>query len=237
MISARALSYVAGKRKILDDLSFEIPKGTFTVVVGENGAGKTTLLKLLMGMARPTSGSLTVRGEHPYDDPFAARRKIAYLAERMNPPVNWSVAEYLAFNRHFYPDYSTELEGRLLKRFRIKPEMRIGQLSAGQWRRAQVTAALAFQPDVILIDEITAVLDIVGRADFMDVLRELESRSETTILMATNIIDDIDTYATDVLLLHEGRLARRSTKAELLALSSGASLTQTLATMIREAER
>jgi ABC-type multidrug transport system ATPase subunit len=235
-ISTENLGYSIGARSILRDVSLEVPAGTFSVVVGENGAGKTTLLKLLMGVARPTSGRILVNGKEPHADPYASRSKIAYLAEKMSPPAEWSVGDFLSFNSFFYAGYSRDFEQSLLERFRISRDMRIGLLSAGETRRAQVVAELSFLPEIIVIDEITALLDIVGRADLMDALKDLKTRVNATIVMATNIIDDIDTYATDVILLHRGTLARHGSKDEFMKAAGGTSLTQTIATLIREAE-
>ena len=237
-ISASRLSYLAGARRILDGIELSIPRGSFTVVVGENGAGKTTLLKLLMGFAKPSEGQVLMNGREPQLDPYADRQSVAYINEKMTPPNDWTIAEFLSFNRWFYRDYSSELEERLLATFKLKREDRVGTLSAGEVRRVQVVAALAISPRILLIDEITAVLDIVGRSKFMQALRELQDRAGTTIVMATNIIDDVDSYATHVVLLHAGRLALQAEKAELLRKApAGQTLTDTLARLIEEAER
>jgi len=204
--------------------------------VGENGAGKTTLLQLLMGIIEPSAGRVEVLGHEPYRDPYRDRASIGYVAEKITPPFDWSIQEYLEFNRAFYASYSVETERQLLGEFRLKPEWKIGALSAGQVRRVQVVGVLASSPRLLIIDEITAVLDIVGRAKFMAALQRLRDQQETTIVMATNILDDVDSYATDVILLHEGELRHHDTKARLVAAQGGKTLTQALAELIEAAE-
>jgi ABC-type multidrug transport system ATPase subunit len=234
VIATESLTYRAYSREILRDVTIAIPQGAFAIVVGENGAGKTTLLRLLMGLSRPTRGRALVAGREPHLDPWRERARIAYIAERTSPPIDWSVDEYLEFNRRFYPQYSTAVEASLVKDFRLDRTARIGQLSTGETRRAQVVAGIAASPEILLVDEITAVLDIVGRHKFMASLQDLRSRSRATVLMATNILDDVDEYATDVVLLHQGKLTIQATKDELAA--RGKSLTTVLASLIEEAE-
>ena len=188
-----------------------------------------------MGLVRPSSGKVKVLGREPSLDPSEDRLKISYISERVNPPMDWSVREFLNFNRHFYPHYNVEKEKELLKDFRISADARIGLLSAGEIRRVQVIAGLSSHPEVLLIDEITAVLDIVGRAKFNGILQQLRQQNPLiTIIMATNILDDIDTYASHVLLLNQGKLKFYERKEVLLSTHSRQSLTQILAHKIEE---
>ncbi len=233
-ISTESLTFRANSRDILRDVTLSIPQGSFAIVVGENGAGKTTLLRLLVGLSRPSAGKVLVSGREPHRDPWRERARIAFISEKTAPPIDWSVDEYLAFNRRFYRDYSSNVEARLVKDFRLDRGARIGQLSTGETRRAQVVSALSSSPEVLLIDEITAVLDIVGRHKFMAALEDLRARARATVLMATNILDDVDAYATDVVLLHRGRLSLQATKSELAG--RGRSLTSVLAGLIEDAE-
>ena len=150
--------------------------------------------------------------------------------------MDWSIQDYLSFNRQFYPRYSLAREAQLLKALRIQPSWRIGSLSAGQSRRVQVVAAFAQEPKVLIIDEITAVLDIVGRHKFMAAVEDLRVKVGTTVIVATNILDDVDSYATHVILLHSGKLAKIGTRADFLASTGVATLAGALAQLIESAE-
>jgi len=239
-IQIQGLTYRIAGRNILSDVSFVVGEGAFTVVVGENGAGKTTLLHMLMGLAQPHGGEIRVLGAVPHQDPYALRRRIGYLAEKIRVPSDWTVEEFLAFHRFFYQDaYSLELESELMTELRLKKEWCFGNLSAGQVRRAQVVGALAASPEILVIDEITAVLDIVGRAKFMAALHRLRTRLGSTVIMATNILDDVDTYATDIVLLHQGKVQAAERKERLLRnqeKTGPQSLSVVLAEMIERAE-
>ena len=167
LVSAENLCFVVRKKTLLKEVSFSITPGSWMAVVGENGAGKTTLLDLVMGFKKPTSGKITVFSSEPFLDRAEDRQKISYLSEKVDIPGDWSVGEFLEFNRRFYPTYDLALEKELCKTFRVNGVDRVGNLSAGEIRRAQIVAALSFKPQLIVIDEITAVLDIVGRRQFI----------------------------------------------------------------------
>lgn len=217
IIEAEALRFASSGRVVLDNVTFAVPEGAFVALLGENGAGKTTLADLLMGFRAPTSGKLSVLRGIPHHDPFALRQKVAYLSEKIDIPGDWSVREFLDFNAFFYAAYDHTIERDLSERFKLDQSNRLGNMSAGEIRRAQVVAALSSQPRLIVVDEITAVLDIVGRRRFMDVLRERNRDSGATVIMATNILEDLTEYVTQVLLMRHGRSSRLQSLSELLA--------------------
>lgn len=237
IIQAQALGLHTKEKQILNNLNFEIQRGRFTVVVGENGAGKTSLLKLLMGYIRPSTGKLRVLGNDPAFDPSPDRERIAYLSESLSPPIDWSVREFLRFNSFFYKNYSPTIETKLLANLGIDPKSRIGQLSTGETRRVQIIAALSFEPKLVIIDEVTAVLDIVGRGKFMELLKTLTTSNSCTVVMATNIIDDVELYADDILILHRGLQVSYSNKEELKKTSNEGLLTQAIAKLISEPDQ
>ena len=166
-IQIKNLDYVPrGHAKILNNLNADFVQGSFVALLGENGAGKTTLLDMIMGFKVPSSGELRVRGELPVNDQWQLRQSIVYLSEKMDIPGDWTVRQYLKFNRYFYHHYSDELEQTLMKEFHVNENSRLGSMSAGEVRRVQIVGALATEPTLIIVDEITAVLDIVGRRRF-----------------------------------------------------------------------
>lgn len=205
MIEVTDLSYsVPNKPHILDSITFQLPSGSFFVVVGENGAGKTTLLDILMGFRRRTSGAVSVLDADPQTDPWQARARIAYLSEKVDMPGDWETREYLEFHRRFYSSYDLADETNLLRVFGLASTGRIGNLSAGEIRRVQIVAALATQPQVLIADEITAVLDIQGRKRFLDLLKERQRMKRLTVVLATNVPEGLDSYADYVLLIRKG---------------------------------
>jgi len=206
MIIAMGLQYRLHKeRDILNGVSFNLNKGEFLAVLGENGAGKTTLLDLLMGFRRRTGGQLRVMEEDPDHDGWEARARIGYLSEKVDIPGDWDGEEFLAFHRRFYNSYDLAREKRLVEQFKISYEERVGYLSAGEIRRLQIIGALAATPELLIADEITAVLDILGRRKFLQVLQEQQKERGMTVVLATNIPEGLEAYADKILLLNRGR--------------------------------
>jgi ABC-2 type transport system ATP-binding protein len=201
------MSFIANNgREILSAIDLDIPKGSFVAVLGENGAGKTTLLDLLMGFKRPSTGSIEIFEREPHSDPYQDRERISYLSEKMDLPADWDVNFFLEFNRFFFSNYSLDKEKDLIKEFGVDLMNRIGNLSAGEVRRTQIIASLAVPRDLVIIDEITAVLDIVGRKKCMRVLDQERRDRGTTIVLATNILEDVHLFATHILLLSRGKV-------------------------------
>lgn len=206
MVIANGLGYRLGSgREILVAIDFTLPPGSCLAVVGENGAGKTTLLDLLMGFRRRTRGNLSVLDHDPDTDPWQSRSRIAYLSEKVDLPGDWEAADFLEFHRRFYPAYDRDAEAALMDRLGLRYQARLGTMSAGEIRRVQIVGALAAQPELLIADEITAVLDILGRRLFLALLKEREKAIGLTTVLATNVPEGLDLYADYVLLISRGR--------------------------------
>ncbi len=205
MVIATGLRYrLDGRREILAGIDFALPAGSFLAVVGENGAGKTTLLDLLMGFRRRSSGSLSVLDRDPDRDPWETRVGIAYLSEKVDIPGDWEAREFLEFHRTFYRTYDQNAEAEFMERFGVRRESRIGTMSAGEIRRVQIVGALAARPQLVIADEITAPLDILGRRLFLALLKERQKARGLTTVLATNVPEGLDAHADQVLVISRG---------------------------------
>ncbi|MEZ4816184.1 MAG: ABC transporter ATP-binding protein [Bdellovibrionota bacterium] len=200
------LSYHVNEKQILHDINFSLSGGNFVALLGENGSGKSTLLDLIMGFRIPKAGKIFVDSKEPHIDDLTLKANTIYLSEKMDVPVYWKISDYLDFHKHFYPSYSAELEEQYMHEYKIKRDTNFRSLSAGENKRAQIVAALASNPQLILIDEITAVLDIVGRQKFMGHLSNLAQRG-CTIVLATNILENIELFTSHLILLNKGQLS------------------------------
>ncbi len=205
-LEIKNLNYHINEKKILTDLNFSMQAGTFTALLGENGSGKSTLLDLLMGFRVPKGGSIHIDGKEPHHDDLVLKANAIYISEKQDVPVYWRIGDFLDFHKYFYPNYSNDLEKFYLDEYRIKRETSFRSLSAGENKRAQIVAALSSNPQLFMIDEITAVLDIVGRQKFMSHLSEMRKKG-STIIMATNILENIDQFTSHLLLLNKGKVS------------------------------
>jgi ABC-2 type transport system ATP-binding protein len=234
-VDIQNLDYQIRKDKqVLTDLMLNIAPGDFVAVLGENGAGKTTLLDLMLGFRKPTRGFLKVQNEKPHLDNWKSRQEIAYLSEKVDIPGEWSVDDFLKFNEFFYTRYNHDLEAKYMKHFRVNRSDRLGNMSAGEIRRVQIVAALSIEPKLIVVDEITAVLDIVGRRRFMSLLRKLNQETKCTIVLATNILEDLADNVTHVMLLRKGFVRTFEPMTTFLAGSTQAVFSQKVADMLEE---
>lgn len=204
MIKVNNMGFEIKNKTILNGLDFDLPKGRFLAVLGENGAGKTTFLDLLMGFKSPTSGGIKVFDSEYDDDSCELRKKISYMSEKIDIPGDWNGRDFLDFHSFFYDTYDFALEKELIDIFKIDETQRSGSMSAGEGRRLQIVGALATHPELIIIDEITAVLDILARIRFLKTLKRVQQEQETTIILATNIPEGLEHYASDILLLNRG---------------------------------
>lgn len=188
---------------ILKDVSFSLHPGEFIGVLGRNGVGKTTLLDLILGFRPITSGVIEVLGE----DPMSLNRKqlnsICFLSHDSTLKATISISQYLKFFSSFYPSYSKEEERFLLDFFSLRPDDQIGALSTGQQKKVSAVAALSALPKIILIDEITAVLDPETRSQLFKVLLHLKEKNNLGIILATNIAEDLINRADKILFIDQ----------------------------------
>ena len=192
MIEVNNMSYkIPSAGNILTDVSLNVTSNDFIGVLGENGAGKTTLIDILMGFRRPSQGQVTIFGQDPAMSKRSIFRDIAYLSQDVWLKDNISIESFFEFHKYFFNSYSKDDEKRLMDAFKLDYKAKIGGVSTGQKRRIQIIAALASRPKILFIDEITAVLDPKARHLFFNLLKDINKKHSTVILLATNIVEDL----------------------------------------------
>lgn len=223
-----------GVAPVVTDLNLALPRGSRTLLLGANGAGKTTLLRVLGGHHMVPKGAVTVLGGSPFHDVhLAASGLLSYLGG------NWE--REVAFAGYAVPLAADVPAGDMLARapgatparvaelirvLDIDPAWRMHRVSDGQRRRVQIAMGLAREFQVLLLDEITVDLDVLGRADLMAFLvKECESRG-ATIVYATHIFDGLDSWPTHVAFLARGEMRHFSEARDLPQLAAGRLLEQ-----------
>jgi ABC-2 type transport system ATP-binding protein len=186
------------------DLNLKIESGSIYALMGPNGAGKTTLIKMLMNLVRPTSGSALMLG----GDASALRGRrleaIGYVSENQKMPDWMTVEEFLKYWRPFYPSWDTVLERNLADRFALPLKRKIKNMSRGMRMKAALASALAYRPKLLVLDEPLSGLDPLVRDDLMEAL--LEQSGETTVLISSHDLAEIDNFASHVGFIDGGRL-------------------------------
>ncbi len=210
----------------LDDISFTVPEGSVTGVVGTSGAGKSTLIRMVNGLETPSSGAVTVHGQQPASlstsELRELRRKVAMVFQSVNLLGTKTVAENVATPLKLTKTPKSEIERRtaevlelvgLTDRAQHKPR----QLSGGQRQRVGIARALVTEPTMLLCDEPTSALDPITTSQILDLLRNINEELGVTILIITHQIDVIARLADNVAVLSEGRLVESGPVAQVFA--------------------
>ncbi len=186
---------------VYENLNFELELGEFIGVLGKNGAGKTTLLDLLMGYRPITTGEIEVLNEDPMSLSRRRKKDIFVLSHDIQIQSSHSVRNYLDFTSFFYENYDKDKEQELLEYFGINADVKMGSLSTGQKVKAQIVAAMSAKPKLYLMDEVTAVLDPESRKQFFVLLKKLHAQKDCSLIMATNIAEDMNGVVDKVLFI------------------------------------
>lgn len=205
LISVENMSYtIPYGVDVLKNISFSLYEGEFLGVLGRNGVGKTTLIDLILGIRSCTSGTINVLGENPTENGRRHLNSVCFLSQDSIIKGSISIEQYLKFYASLYPTYSIEQELFLLDFFSLDKKTQVGALSTGQKKKIQAVAALSAFPKIILIDEITAVLDPETRDQLFRVLLHLKEKNGLSIVLATNIAEDLVSRADKILFIDKG---------------------------------
>lgn len=208
-----------GKRKILDHISLTMKRGAITGVLGPNGAGKTTLLNSIMGLRRPTTGTITVFGEKLPGHSSKLRQRIGVVLQETALYDELTTFENLYFATSLY--HVVQPRRRIAEVLELlslsdRAHDRVRDLSGGLRRRVAIARALLHSPDLLIIDEPTLGVDVEARHAIWSHLRYLKA-SGTTIVVSTNYLDEAQALCDTVAVLREGKLLTYETPDELVA--------------------
>lgn len=188
----------------LDHVNLEVQEGSVYALVGPNGAGKTTGIKILMNLIASTSGEAQVLGMDCKQIRGLAYRQIGYVSENQDIPEWMKVGSFLEYLGKFYPTWDRELERALVNQFELRPERKIKALSRGMKMKLALASALAFHPKLIVLDEPFGGLDPLVRDQLIEGL--LERAGESTVFLSSHDLAEIESFASHVGYLEEGRL-------------------------------
>jgi len=189
---------------VIRGIGLDVRPGEVVALLGRNGAGKTTLLRLVMGMLRPSAGSVRVLGYDPRHEPVRVKRQVGYVSEEQILPADLSVAAVLDLHRKLFPSWDDAFEHSLCDRFELSPRTRIGTLSKGQARQVALICAIAHRPPLLLLDEPAGGLDPAARREILESAIALLSEQGTTVLFSSHHMADVERIAARVVLLERG---------------------------------
>ncbi len=207
MIECTQLSKSYGNRSILNEISFQIPRGTVVGLLGKNGAGKTTLMKCLLGLMKASSGTVMTLGENPWVFSAAAKERIGYVPQSERVYSWLSVIELVNYTASFYQRWNHSLVDRLLNEWELSRDQKMGELSEGQLQMVMILLALGHEPELLILDEPVASLDPLSRRNFLKTLLNIINTRACTIVFSTHITSDLERVADRVVLLKRGTVS------------------------------
>ena len=214
-IEVRDLTKQYGDIRAVDSLSFDVPAGTIFGLLGPNGAGKTTTLECIEGLRKPDGGSIRVLGIDTAKHPRKLWDAIGVQLQTSGLPDTMTGREALAFFSRYHrrtPDYS------ILDRFglKAKAQQQYGTLSVGQKRRLALAIAVSHEPQIVILDEPTAGLDVESRMELHEMMRELKAAG-TTIVLATHDMAEAEKLCDRIAIIIQGKLGVVGTPSQITA--------------------
>ena len=193
-----------GRFEAIEDLSLSVPEGSVFALIGANGTGKTTTIRMLMNILRPDRGDITVLGTPSRELGPTDFQRIGYVSESQRLPGGLSLAQYFDYLRNLYPAWDRGLEKELCEQFELPPSRKIKHLSHGMRMKTLLVGALAFRPKLLVLDEPLSGLDTLVRDEVVNGL--LQQAADTTILISSHELTEIESFTTHVAFMQNGKL-------------------------------
>lgn len=206
VIEVLGLTRQFGATRALDGVSLAVPRGSVFGLVGPNGSGKTTLIKHVLGLLRAQAGSVRVFGLDPVRDPAGVLGRIGCLTEENDLPGWMRIDELARYMRAFYPAWSDDYAAELMRAFALDPRAKVKTLSKGQRARAGLLVALAYRPDLLVLDEPSSGLDPLVRRDILTAIIRTINQDGRTVLFSSHLLEEVERVADHVAMIHRGRI-------------------------------
>ena len=210
----------------VDGISLRIRPGEVVALLGPNGAGKTTTVDMLLGLAKPSEGSVQVYGRKPHD--AVALGLVSAVMQTGGLLKDYTVEETVKLTAVLFgrPDNAV---GVALERAGIADigKRRVGKCSGGQQQRLRFAMALLPDPELLILDEPTTGMDVGGRHDFWQAIRQ-DASGGRTVIFATHYLEEADAYADRVVFVRKGKIVADGTASEVKALAAGRTVRATL---------
>jgi ABC-2 type transport system ATP-binding protein len=206
VVEVAGLSRRFGRIQALDNVNLDVPRGAVFGLVGENGAGKTTLIKHLLGLLKAQTGTVRVLGLDPVIEPVGVLARVGYLSEDRDMPDWMRTSELLRYLKAFYPGWDDGFAEDLRRQFDLDPRARIKTLSQGQRARLGLLAALAYRPELLILDEPSTGLDPIVRREILAAIIRTIAEEGRTVVFSSHLLDEVERVSDHVALIDRGRI-------------------------------
>jgi ABC-2 type transport system ATP-binding protein len=205
IVEARGLTKRYRGITAVDHVDFEITRNTITGLLGRNGAGKTTLMHLLTGQEFATSGTITVAGVSPVENPRVLQHT-CFIKESQRYPDDFKPKHVFAAAPGFFPNWDADFARELATEFRLPLDRRIKKLSRGQLSSVGIIVGLAARAPITIFDEPYLGLDAIARQNFYDRLLADYAAHPRTVILSTHLIDEVADLLEHALVIDDGSI-------------------------------
>ena len=214
MLELKNVTKSFGGFKALDDLTMSVPKGCVYGLVGPNGAGKSTAIRLLTGIYRPDSGSITLEGIPVYENPVSKAR-MGYIPDDIFYFNTATLEDMHRFYRGMYPKFDEDLYKRLREVFNLPEKTPIRRYSKGMQKQAAFYLTLCCHPEVLILDEPVDGLDPVMRRQVMSLILSDVAEHGTTVLISSHNLRELEDVCDHVGIMDHGRMLLEKSLADM----------------------
>ena len=214
MLKMENVTKTFGDFTALNSLSMSVPKGAVYGLVGPNGAGKSTAIRLLTGVYRQDSGSITLQGEPVYENP-AAKSRMCYIPDEIFYFPSASLEEMRKYYKGFYSKFDDELFNRLYDVFELPKKSPIRRFSKGMQKQAAFHLSICTRPDVLILDEPVDGLDPVMRRQVWSLILSDVAQRETTVLISSHNLRELEDICDHVGIMDKGNMLLEKSLASM----------------------
>lgn len=200
----------------LDNISFNVPKGSIMGFIGQNGAGKTTTIRALLNIIRYDAGKINMLGMDNREQEYEIKEQLAAVFDELPFQEMFTAKQLSIMMGGIYRDWDKAEFERYLDRFQLPMKKKCGKFSKGMKMKLQIAAALSHNAKLLIMDEATTGLDPVVRNEILDIFREYLQNGERSILMSSHITSDLEKIADSVTFIDKGKLLISGYKDDIL---------------------
>ena len=201
VMQAQGLTRYFGSRKVVDQLTMEVPRGSVFAFLGRNGSGKTTTIRMLLGLSEPTRGSSTVLGHDSRHLPPEVIARIGYMSESHSMYEWMTVGQCGAYQARFYPRWNAKVFDSIVGHFHLDLRAKAGDLSRGERAGLSLAMTLAPEPELLILDDPAIGLDPVARRSLLESMIYITRDSDRTIFFSSHLLDDVERVADHIAIL------------------------------------
>ena len=200
----------------LDDITFDVPKGSVMGFIGQNGAGKTTTIKAIFNIISRDAGTIKVLGLDNIENEYEIKEDVAAVFDELPFHEDFNAKQISIVLSSVFKNWDNEKFKELLTRFALPEKKKIKQFSKGMKMKLQIATALSHDAKILIMDEATTGLDPVVRNEILDIFREYLQDGERSILMSSHITSDLEKIADCVTFIDKGKILLSGYKDDIL---------------------